>query len=168
MDAYATHIEVLAAAAMRTTGAMLELGIGEYSTPVLRALRGERRLVSLEADVAWFERFRWMACAGHELTLVADWDAVDVAQHWGLVVLDHAPAHRRIIEGRRVAAWADLVVVHDTEAACYDWRPLWREFDWVYTYEKHPNWTSLAGRGLAPRWPVELFVPGQFGIPRSR
>lgn len=168
MDAYATHIEVLAAAVLRTTGPILELGTGEYSTPLLRVLRGDRPLLSLESDAEWLERFRSMECQGHAIRLVTDWDAVDVAQYWGLVVLDHAPAHRRIIEGRRVAAWADIVVVHDTEAACYDWSRLWSQFDWVFTFTKHPNWTSLAGRGTPPDWMAGLLIPGEFGIPRSR
>jgi len=168
MDAYATHLDVLAATVVRTTGPILELGMGEYSTPLLRAMRLDRPLLSLEVDAGWFERFKKLAGDGHECRLVTNWDEIDLATHWGMVVLDHAPAHRRIIEGRRVAAWADMVLIHDTEALCYDWRPLWREYDWIYTYEKHANWTSLCGRGPTPSWPLDLLVPGQFGIPRSR
>ena len=142
--------------ARNTSGPVLELGVGDYSTPLLHALcKGAGRdLVSYDGDPGWGARYG--------ARIAENWDAIPIERPWGLAIVDHAPYYRRIIDARRLAPWAEVTFIHDTEAECYGWSRLWREFDWVYHCQRHELWSTVAGRGAPPPWVARELVPGQF------
>src|ERR1019366_4837505 len=73
MDPYATHLAPLVACIRHTQGAVIELGCGDYSTPILHHLCPGRLLVSADSNRAWLGRFADLACDMHILCHVPDW-----------------------------------------------------------------------------------------------
>ena len=169
MNEWSTHIHALSAAVQHSSGPILELGCGDYSTPLLHVLRGDRLVVSAERDPAWYAQFVDLAAAGHEVVLVSDWDAfleIVKSTHWGVVFVDHSPGERRAADLRLLAPRTDLVVVHDTEASCYGWAGAFDAYDWVFTHQRHPTWATIAGHGPRPDWVERDLVPGKRGPPQ--
>lgn len=133
---WGTHAPLLAAAVASSPGsAVLELGAGRFSTPMLVAMcaLGRRRLVSADNSAEWLA-----VCApeglelscDHEKIRVEDWNAAIerfAAQRWGVIFVDHWPQDRRGCDVERLANSAEWIVMHDTQdPACgYDFGPGW-------------------------------------------
>ena len=78
--------------------------------PLLHEIAARRglRLLSLETDADWMERFRQsMESPSHEFRLVTDWHAElersEWSERWGLVFLDQQPWRRAPWRLRRCA-----------------------------------------------------------------
>lgn len=147
MDLFATHIPLVAACVASTTGPVLELGLGAYSTPLLHAMclvgnfaMGQgfrpRLLVSAEHDRDWYRRFTRFAYRYHELNVVEDWATWEPLDwDWDVVLLDHGPAADRKVTLARLAETARLIVLHDTEkpaGEAYGCGDLMRAFRYRY------------------------------------
>lgn len=118
MDQSATHQRALVAAAMKTTGPILELGMGWYSTPILHEIAAAqgRMLISADHNHEWILPFRSMASPTHVIHPVGWWgDFNPKEERFGLIFVDHAPACRREDEIRRFLSRGDVFVLHDTE-----------------------------------------------------
>lgn len=154
MDRTSTHFPILAAVVARTTGPVLELGCGDYSTPMLHLLCRDRRLVSLEADAGWLARFADLASERHELVRVADWAGAEILDcgEWDVALVDHAPGNRRVPEIRRLMHRARFIVVHDTEDPGYGYESVLPEFTHRFDYKRLDPWTTVVSM-------FEEFVP---------
>lgn len=119
MEPQATHLPMLMLALNRVTrGDVLELGCGDYSTPILHyACQGQGRLLySLDSNAEWLRKFLPLGSPAHVFEHAQDWDAVRcINQEWGVALVDHEPAARRGIELKRLAQCARVVVAHDVE-----------------------------------------------------
>lgn len=157
---YGSHLPVLIKAVQMTTGAVLELGMGVNSTPVLHWLcaTAKRKLVSYENQpgqiVQWahygdHEKFPW-----HTVRLVEHWSEAEVEQPWDVVLVDHDADVDRMHEVERVAPYAQYVIVHDADGRDYahnrirEIKALFK-FHWVYeAYRPHTailsNFADLA------------------------
>ena len=145
---YSSHFPLLIRAEEGTTGPVLELGTGSFSTPVLHWLCApSRRLVSMESHSFYSKRLLPFASAWHEIVCVTEWDAAPVEQPWSVVLVDHEQ-DRRKIEIARLAPWADLVVVHDTEGRYeknYHMRAAMDAYRYRYTLDAvRPSTTILS------------------------
>jgi hypothetical protein len=129
---------------MATTGIILELGSGWYSTPILHEIAAAqgRRLITVDNDPAWLSQFSALQDHNHTLIRVDNWDQFDPNGKYGLVFVDHAPGERRPIEMARLAPMTDLFVVHDTEAAGYNFERTLSLYQHVETDKTIP-WTSI-------------------------
>lgn len=104
---------------------MLDLGVGDYSTPVLRAIcqRLGRALTSFENDPAWFSRFNDLPLDSflsvHKVA--PDWSDLHLDLDYSVIFLDlHPPELRKpILE----SIWqrGDIIVAHDSEVLDFDW-----------------------------------------------
>jgi hypothetical protein len=117
---YSTHLPVLMEAMSRTTGDVLELGPGVFSTPVLHWLcetRG-RNLLTIESDRkwSWFCR-QYLDTEHHKHVLVKSWDDAKsyIEKEWDVVLVDHSPSGRRIEEVKILKDLAKYIVIHDSE-----------------------------------------------------
>lgn len=115
MDRYATHLEALVATVLGVDGAILELGCGDYSTPVLAAIaraQGRRFLVHA-ADESWAARYRDIA-----MIEIVDWSRWEPPPgEWGVVLLDSEESTAgRILHLPKLRA-AGAIVVHDADSA---------------------------------------------------
>lgn len=109
----------------RTNGDVLELGAGVFSTPVLHWMckKMQRRLMTIENDEKWFNFCRKPFQFGHNRPLhhrfifVKSWDDADkyINRKWDVVLIDHSPSERRIVEIRKLANLANYIVIHDSD-----------------------------------------------------
>lgn len=139
MDAYATHLEILVETALNTTGAILELGCGDYSTPVLSAIaKFQGRQFTAQASSP-----EWAARLGAELV---DWRTWKPSGHWGMVFLDSEESViNRMKRLPELADITEVVVMHDADTAIRsdDWEDKVKKYASCSLYEKHKPWTAV-------------------------
>lgn len=116
-SSYATHVPVLMRALVKTTGDILELGVGGHSTPLIVAIsRAEKRFaVSYENNLEWFQLAKERYIRRYNrIKFVEDYDDAPIERPWGLAFIDHEPGLRRRVDIARLANYAQIIVVHDT------------------------------------------------------
>lgn len=127
---YGTHLAPLIVAINKTKGPILELGTGFFSTPFLHytATLGKRKLESYDNVNSWIKFFKVYEYQNeyHKLISVKDWDKIDIERPWDVVLVDHSPDERRIIEVKRLASYAKYLIIHDSNG----------RFDVVYHYTR--------------------------------
>lgn len=178
MDAYATHLPLLAACVHRTRGPVLELGSGDYSTPLLHALcsrsiesEAPRTVVTLDSDAVWLARYDDLRTPWHAIELVTDWAARDFRvveraracadRIWSVAFVDHSPGEQRVASIERLRNLAQWIVVHDTEAACYGYEPLLSSFKYRYDDRRQSTWTTVLSM-------TEEFAPYRVVHPKTK
>ena len=156
---YDTHRPVLCEAVLRSDGPILELGMGDGSTPPLHgvAVACSRSLFSFENDTDWIARYSHLRCEQHHLSLSDSWDECPVeSQFWSLAFIDHAPAKRRAIELARLSRHAEIIVVHDTEDLAYGYGTALDTFDSRFDYRRYKQWTTVLSNYVDLReWAVQ-------------
>jgi hypothetical protein len=121
---------------------VLELGVGEGSTPYLRSYCDERkrRLLSYDNNNSWAEKYGAM-----ELPVNNPNDYM-WSLPYSVVLVDHAPGeHRRV--ALRLLLNAEIIVIHDSEpagwtAADYRVREEFKRFRYVADYEDQGAWAT--------------------------
>ena len=114
MDPYATHLEALVQTAMETSGGILELGCGDYSTPILQAIckvqSRDYKCQSSNKHGYWVDRF-----GGVEL--ITDWETWRPPPGpWGMVFMDSDESTaNRVKRIPLLAEVTDTVVLHDAD-----------------------------------------------------
>jgi len=144
MAAHATHLPLLAACVAHTSGPVLELGCGPYSTPLLHAMCFGRSLCSLETDADWYKRFQGYHRDHHTGVHVTDpWEEVGLGGPWDVVLVDHSPPQHRVQEIARLRPVTRLFVVHDTEHRLYAYEPVLETFPYRIEWRCYSPWTSV-------------------------
>lgn len=115
---YGSHLPVLLEAINKTTGDVLELGPGVFSTPILHWLceKQKRNLLTIENNINWLRRVRHTYRTDrHSFHYVENWDDADtlINKEWDVVLIDHSPSARRVVEIKKLANLAKYIVVHD-------------------------------------------------------
>lgn len=145
MDGYATHLAALVGALtyLRPGEGVLELGCGDYSTPLLAEFcnRTGRAFRVMASDEQWAEQFDNIAFVKR-----VDWQTVDFGGPWGLVLLDNEEnTGKRLGHLPVLAKCARMVVLHDADAAMN--RPHWgqsiKPFARVEVFNRYKPWTAL-------------------------
>lgn len=105
---YFSHFVPLAAAVAKTEGAVLELGSGWGSTPLLRAMCRNRVLESYDSDLEWSEKMG--------VPHVVNWKAWSPAfAQYGVAFIDCAPGEARAELAMRMRGKAKFILLHDAE-----------------------------------------------------
>jgi len=131
IDPYATHLPVLTAMMALTNYAghdtVLELGCGNYSTPILHEMCRvqNRQLISVESDYEWLNKFinyredwhRFVLANAAKTASRCDPDCGIDNTYFGLVFVDNHPVEQRKSDIEWVRNKADYLVIHDTEPA---------------------------------------------------
>jgi len=139
---HASHIVPLVRAFDISQGDVLELGMGWYSTPILNWLCGVagRQLFSYDDVSEWTAPVRRHRKDYHRVAMIENWETVPIEVPWGLALVDHSPAERRGIEIRRLANWAEYIVIHDTQVdksyGLYGYDAIWPLFKYRYDYTR--------------------------------
>lgn len=119
-----SHREPLAYAVSHTEGPVLELGAGDFSTPMLHELCCPGRLVvTMDSKAEWLNRFRYLESERHVFRLVDPptldgWRIVlpgilGEAGRFSVALIDHSPADARNATAEIVRPFCDVLVVHD-------------------------------------------------------
>ena len=118
-----SHLPVLIKLFYSTTGPILEMGCGLFSTVFLfwACVAAQRRLVTMESEQKFYD---WLTdfknqknkcyMDFHKIVKIDNWDNADLSENWGLAFVDHVPDDRRVIDIARLTH-AEYVVVHDAE-----------------------------------------------------
>lgn len=131
---YHSHYAVLAACISRTLGPVLELGVGEGSTPMVHYMcDGRRQVLSVDTDEEWLKKYAGYSTSTHHFECVypsgddalpkvtraikgwREWNGIERHKKWGVAFLDCAPGEARHELAIRLAHNADVVVCHDSE-----------------------------------------------------
>lgn len=153
-----THMAPLLTVVTHTDGPLLEMGSGDFSTPLLHAIcsKSKRFLLTAETDKKWLHNFIDLKSEWHAFVYVpvyeddwslnpkpALWDAVGGDRHWAVVFIDHRPGERRVEDIRRLRKNTDIFVVHDTQQPSYCYEPVLNTFKYKYVYERYATQTTI-------------------------
>ena len=143
MDPYATHIAPLVGAALKARGPILELGCGDYSTPVLAQIAAHLGVpfMVMSSDPVWSAKFK-AVCT---VQIVADWTSVEFPAA-DVVMLDNEQKTRdRIRLLPALARSSRVVVVHDLEQCeAHDhWKEMSAPFKSIEHHVVHSPGTGI-------------------------
>lgn len=132
-----------------TTGEVIEMGMGQGSTPFLHQYckDANRKLFSYESSLEWAMKFQDNISEGHHVMHVHDWDAVSLRHPFpDVVLIDHAPGERRKTDISLFAWKAKFIVCHDTEPAAdhgYQMRAELSKFKYIKEYQSPGAWSTV-------------------------
>ena len=163
---YGTHLGALIKAVNITSGDVLELGIGIFSTPYLhyQCLVSKRNLVSYDNDASWVKKFaahpfyhHMYEDPYHKFVAVSNWDDADIEKPWDVALVDHNPSERRIVEIRRLADHAKFIVIHDSneeQERTFHYSEIYPLFKYKKVWDKDDNHATLLSNfvDLADFW----------------
>lgn len=117
---YGSNAIPLAVSALATTGDMLELGMGFYSTKILHKISQDygRKLVSIDTDSNWIDQFKeFNSTELHNIFLVNKTELFTYGsnKNWSIVLVDHTDGVLRSINAKRFYLNAQIVLLHDAE-----------------------------------------------------
>jgi hypothetical protein len=153
-----SHVPWLGLLASRTTGPVIEFGIGGFSTILLHAMVAMqgRKLVSLETDPDWLANYKPLESENHHLGIVHNWVTFDIGNYWDVAFVDCSPASEekqdvspRVDIVKRLKGKAKFIACHDTEAdippsaGAYGWVKLDGLFKYQTILDKFRPWTTV-------------------------
>jgi hypothetical protein len=114
MDPYATHQRLLIAAAMQTEGPIVEMGCGDYSTPLLAEIAAvqSRSFTVYTTSKEWGDKYS----SALDVRILLSWDAYPYPR-CGLTLLDNEEYVRdRKRHIPRLLGTSDVIICHDIGA----------------------------------------------------
>ena len=172
-DPFFTHCPVIAKCVTNTTGPILELGTGVYSTAFLSFLACPRKIVSMDTDLNWLAKLKThFEADNHEFVHVdCDNDATKYSrfmddfakQHpdpWALVFIDHGLLSERRTDIERFKDNSELIIVHDSSYTAnsghddktYRYNSFINEFKYKYEYTKFWPYTCVMSNSNDLAW----------------
>ena len=144
LKSYGTHNPILIQVLQNTTGPILELGAGPFSTPLIHWLCAEsgRKVETYDDEKEYFDFADQFKSRNHKILLVKDWDTVGEGKHWGVVFIDHK-TERRAIDALRLKDFADYIILHDSETDHYGYSQVYPHFKYVYQWDFCEPWTAV-------------------------
>ncbi len=112
------HRPLLWLALENTKGDVLEIGMGDGSTPYLNdyCKRTGRSLYSYESNDLYFDKYKYLQSSFHKIDIIRDWNLFHfLKEPLGVALIDHAPPERRHIDAIALKDNAEIVIVHDAE-----------------------------------------------------
>jgi hypothetical protein len=114
-----SHQQVLLEAIRRSGDKpILELGAGDYSTPLIHEAAKGRNIVTIDNSKIWISRYWKLECLTHQLLLM---DNAEVKEYykrdttnWGVVFVDSITWDVRVPAIQKYKDTSDYLVIHDT------------------------------------------------------
>lgn len=141
------YLPLLFEALEKTTGLVLEYGMGDGSTKLLHdyCQQHNRKLISYDSDHAWANKFRHLATSAHKIYHVKDWDEA-YREDASVVLIDHSPGERRQIDIKKYSSTKAIIIAHDTEPAAdygYQMRQHFSLFNTIVEIKSDGAWTAM-------------------------
>ena len=117
--AWGSHLPPLLGCIGDTVGHVLEIGVGNFSTPALHAICGssQRKLVSLEQSKEWIDKFRGRFSKQNHIFHLGEYDETVpfwARDEWSVALIDNSPGgERRRKDFETMIQRSIYVVVHD-------------------------------------------------------
>lgn len=126
---YATHQPYLITAIENSTGNVLELGVGEYSTDLIHHIlvNTDRKIVSIEDNFDWIEKYSHNKSDNHSFRLIErsvdSWKSIVdeyATEKWGVVFVDQGYGEEiwrpsRNYSVSKLIHCSEFVVAHDAD-----------------------------------------------------
>lgn len=155
ISATATHFPILAAMVNKTTGPVIELGVGHYSTPMLHFMCQKRPLLSVDTYKEWVDFFakdfqndhHTFECTNNQLiSSHFFYNSPNKRGPWDVAFVDNGPEVDRakcvnMLRERKTK----YIVVHDSEplAVAYGWGKLFESFKYRFYWDFYGNGTTV-------------------------
>jgi hypothetical protein len=146
---YGTHLPALIKAMEKSSGDVLELGMGIFSTPFLhyQCILQNRMLVSVENFKPWadfFIKYKYV-CDNHDIIIVDDYNKAPVDNDWGVVLVDQTPDSSRIEQVKRLKDKAMFIIIHDSndEYKTYHYSEIYPLFKYRTVWDKDSNHATV-------------------------
>lgn len=154
-----THLPLLHEATKRIpVGSVLELGVGEYSTPFLNEVAKPDRLVfSFDNNEKYFKQFEHFRNQNHFIAKLNSWSECPIESSlWSIAFVDHSPVEKRGIEIGRLLYRALVVIVHDTNQTehGYEDRFQWYRYRFDHDYIGGPKTTAVSNYIDVSKWTI--------------
>jgi hypothetical protein len=166
VNPFATHIPLLLACLQRTSGPVLELGCGWFSTPLLSAFATDRLVRTVETDRQWHAEISKICtlqpCTRHrhQIVFVPDYDEAPLEdQQWAIVLLDHEPPSRRGVDALRLRNRCQLMIGHDSQHPDYGYAPVFDTFRYRFTHSSLFPWTTVVSDTDPLDWLEDALTP---------
>jgi hypothetical protein len=136
---------LLQALELTYSGGVLEMGVGNNSSPFLKQYCGEhgRALYSYDNDREWAHKFG--ACYVGDKA--ENWEASDYTlRDYAVAFIDHSPPFHRPIAVRNLLNKASIFVIHDTQPShnfVYHLDAVFPLFKYVDHYCEHGSWATI-------------------------
>ena len=147
---YGTHLPCLIKAMEKTTGDVLELGMGIFSTPYLhyQCILSNRKLTSYENDKSWLQFFLDYRYPhpNHEIIHVTDYNDAKIDKKWDVVLIDQTPDSNRIVATKRLAKLATYIIIHDSNGRyekIYHYSEIYPLFKYQTVWSKDDNHATV-------------------------
>ena len=147
---WGSHLPVLMKLFPLTSGVILELGTGIYSTPYLHwsCFLANRKLISYESQEKYYEKARQYRNSRHRVRFAEDWDKLDIEGFFDIIFIDIHPGSKRKNLAAKLKDSGLFIVLHDsepTEDDCYKYSEIYPLFKYQYHYTKiNPNTSVLS------------------------
>lgn len=143
---WATHIPMLLRALEISDGPVLELGMGNMSTPLMHIMceATNRYLTSYDSDGRFIDMFSRFRSPTHEIELV-EWEGLLLPDNWSVVLVDQKPAAARK-ESVKQLLNSDYLILHDSQERAeeyYNYEEVYPLFKYRYDYTKFANQTTV-------------------------
>lgn len=158
MDLVASHQRCLLGSVLRTTGPILELGVGWYSTPLLHELAVclERTVYTIDNNMDWLAQFLPLKNRWHSVQQIGWWGELFdgtfeglLPERFGVVFVDHGQPAEREYAIRGLIERADVFVLHDTEEKfAYGYSRVLPFFKHRWTDKCQKAWTTVCSNTL--------------------
>lgn len=146
INPYESHRPLLLECLNFTSGLVIELGCGDFSTPFIREFcnQHKRPFSTFDNNEKWATK--------HLATFIPDWET---NREWimpcSLVFIDHAPGEHRRIAVERYRNIADVMVIHDTEEGAdyvYGINGIIKTFRYIRHFEQDglPRTTAISDK----------------------
>lgn len=138
-----TFITPLVAAVINTQGAVLELGCGEYSTPLLHALcsADKRSVFTVDADVERINSFQEFGTSWHQMQCLSLSTKNSIKKrHWAVVFINKNIRKKYQDDLKKLYSNTDIFVIHDSNDIELD---IVKQFTYHYIYDRYNNHTLL-------------------------
>ena len=121
---YGSNSIPLVVTSLVTTGDLLELGMGSFSTPLLHklAVDTKKQVVSIDTNIDWVNNFIFYnKTMNHKIYCMPNFEFIEQKlglednKRWGIVLVDHINAVGRAFDAKKYANKAEIVLVHDAE-----------------------------------------------------
>lgn len=147
---WGSHFPPLMACLAATKGPVLEVGMGNFSTPVLHSyclaypyhpVTSYRDLVSVEENSDWFHQFSDLMGHRHRI-LHSEYGVLEKLSRqtfWSVVFIDEWPEERRAGDALLFKDSAEYIVIHDvqSEGVMGNLRPLLHNWKYQKTYTRY-------------------------------
>lgn len=141
---YTTHILMLIKCVQHTDGAVLELGAGPASTPLLHWLCKEKKrpLYTYESNKFFYKYAKLFQSSNHHVRYV-DWNDYKIDGHWSVALIDQ-PSKFRVQSINYLKDKVDYFVLHDTDGAGVErYKDVLSQFKYRYDWKECRPWTTV-------------------------